>query len=251
MGKAEKRLIGAQALLADAAPPPRPRIRLPALGRRDGVPADWPADALTIVVADEGVVAALRARAAPADARQSLGGAGGSTSSTARCSISSPGGRRCAAANCCRSLLSPAALRTALAFLFISRGGPWPLEAIGQDRESGGGEAENKRNIAHHYDVSNAFYRLWLDEEMVYTCGYFHDWGDSLDEAQAQQARHGLPQAAPSARRNDARHRQRLGRARLPRRAQLRRQGSRRHAVARSRSPSRARRPSASASLAR
>ncbi|HEY3565689.1 MAG TPA: class I SAM-dependent methyltransferase, partial [Casimicrobiaceae bacterium] len=31
----------------------------------------------------------------------------------------------------------------------------------------------NRRNIAHHYDVSNAFYRMWLDRRMVYSCAYF------------------------------------------------------------------------------
>ena len=86
-----------------------------------------------------------------------------------------------------RGLLSLAALRHRLAFLFTPRGGPWPLEGTRQDRESDGSEAENKRNIAHHYDVSNAFYRLWLDDDMVYTCGYFHDWSDSLEQAQANK----------------------------------------------------------------
>src|SRR6478752_388785 len=38
----------------------------------------------------------------------------------------------------------------------------------------------NRSNIAHHYDVSNAFYRMWLDERMVYSCAYFRAPGDSL-----------------------------------------------------------------------
>lgn len=38
--------------------------------------------------------------------------------------------------------------------------------------------------IAYHYNVSNNFYRLWLDERMIYSCAYFHDVEDSLDEAQ-------------------------------------------------------------------
>jgi cyclopropane-fatty-acyl-phospholipid synthase len=42
----------------------------------------------------------------------------------------------------------------------------------------------NRRNIAHHYDVSNAFYRLWLDERMVYSCAYFASADDTLDAAQ-------------------------------------------------------------------
>ena len=39
-------------------------------------------------------------------------------------------------------------------------------------------------SIAHHYDVSNGFYRLWLDPEMVYSCAYFRDTKQSLVEAQ-------------------------------------------------------------------
>lgn len=43
----------------------------------------------------------------------------------------------------------------------------------------------NGRNsIAHHYDIGNGFYRLWLDPEMVYSCAYFSDEGQSLVEAQ-------------------------------------------------------------------
>lgn len=52
----------------------------------------------------------------------------------------------------------------------------------GQRRFRPGG---GKQEIAHHYDVSNAFYRLFLDERMVYTCAYFERPDMSLDEAQA------------------------------------------------------------------
>src|SRR5437588_4240619 len=48
----------------------------------------------------------------------------------------------------------------------------------------------NKTNIQHHYDVSNAFYRLWLDERMVYSCAYFKTDADTLDQAQAQKLDH-------------------------------------------------------------
>src|SRR6202162_5198141 len=41
----------------------------------------------------------------------------------------------------------------------------------------------NRANIQHHYDVSNAFYRLWLDERMVYSCAYFTSDSDTLDQA--------------------------------------------------------------------
>ena len=34
-------------------------------------------------------------------------------------------------------------------------------------------KTENRAAISFHYDVSNEFYRLWLDEERVYSCAYF------------------------------------------------------------------------------
>jgi cyclopropane-fatty-acyl-phospholipid synthase len=48
----------------------------------------------------------------------------------------------------------------------------------------------NRANIQHHYDVSNAFYRLFLDQRLVYSCAYFHTPEDSLDTAQAQKLDH-------------------------------------------------------------
>jgi cyclopropane-fatty-acyl-phospholipid synthase len=39
--------------------------------------------------------------------------------------------------------------------------------------------------IAYHYDVSNDFYRLFLDERMVYSCAYFHASDKDLESAQA------------------------------------------------------------------
>jgi cyclopropane-fatty-acyl-phospholipid synthase len=42
----------------------------------------------------------------------------------------------------------------------------------------------SSRNIQHHYDLSNDFYRLWLDGQMVYTCAYFPTPDASLGEAQ-------------------------------------------------------------------
>ncbi len=47
-----------------------------------------------------------------------------------------------------------------------------------------------RRNVAHHYDVSDAFYRIWLDERMVYSCAYFRHDGDTLDAAQFQKLDH-------------------------------------------------------------
>lgn len=44
--------------------------------------------------------------------------------------------------------------------------------------------SESRRNIHHHYDIGNDFYKLWLDEEMLYTCAYFPDEDSSLEDAQ-------------------------------------------------------------------
>ncbi|MFZ2653271.1 MAG: cyclopropane-fatty-acyl-phospholipid synthase family protein [Burkholderiaceae bacterium] len=41
-----------------------------------------------------------------------------------------------------------------------------------------------------HYDVSNEFYRLWLDEQMVYSCAYFESAQDSIDQAQRNKLDH-------------------------------------------------------------
>jgi cyclopropane-fatty-acyl-phospholipid synthase len=50
--------------------------------------------------------------------------------------------------------------------------------------------ARARDNIYHHYDLGNEFYRLWLDERMVYTCAYFPDPACSLEEAQVAKMEH-------------------------------------------------------------
>lgn len=44
--------------------------------------------------------------------------------------------------------------------------------------------------ISYHYDLSNDFYALWLDPQMVYSCGYFHTPEDGLAAAQTQKLDH-------------------------------------------------------------
>jgi cyclopropane-fatty-acyl-phospholipid synthase len=83
-----------------------------------------------------------------------------------------------------RTLDKRLALTTAAKFLFVSRGQPWPLENIRPDRPSKGSAAENKENISYHYDVSNEFYTLFLDPEMVYSSAYFTDWNNDIATAQ-------------------------------------------------------------------
>ena len=42
-------------------------------------------------------------------------------------------------------------------------------------------------SIQHHYDVSDAFYSLWLDESMTYSCGLWQTNDDSLSAAQTRK----------------------------------------------------------------
>lgn len=47
-----------------------------------------------------------------------------------------------------------------------------------------------QRNVAHHYDVGNDFYRLFLDEDLQYSCGYFRDLANSVEQAQLDKKTH-------------------------------------------------------------
>jgi len=49
---------------------------------------------------------------------------------------------------------------------------------------------ESRRNIHHHYDIGNDFYKLWLDERMVYTCAYFPRQSEKLEDAQTAKLDH-------------------------------------------------------------
>jgi cyclopropane-fatty-acyl-phospholipid synthase len=57
-------------------------------------------------------------------------------------------------------------------------------------RPSEGSQKRARENIHHHYDLGNEFYRLWLDERMVYTCAYYADPQMSLEEAQIAKMDH-------------------------------------------------------------
>ncbi len=47
-----------------------------------------------------------------------------------------------------------------------------------------------QRNVAHHYDLGDGLYDLFLDPERQYSCGYFETPEDSLEVAQIQKMRH-------------------------------------------------------------
>src|SRR4029077_11759492 len=148
------------------------------------VPADLPADALAFLIADEGAVAAMMRRPI-VDTFLNLW-------VTSRFDLRNGSFFDLAARRpktrtrtLMKSLDKRLALATAAKFLFVPRGGTWPLEAVRGDKaRSDGTEATNKKNVHYHYDLSNRFYELFLDPEMVYTCAYFRDGDNDLATAQ-------------------------------------------------------------------
>jgi cyclopropane-fatty-acyl-phospholipid synthase len=50
--------------------------------------------------------------------------------------------------------------------------------------------AASRDNVYHHYDIGNDFYRLWLDEQLAYTCAYFPSPDVSLEGAQVAKFDH-------------------------------------------------------------
>lgn len=63
-----------------------------------------------------------------------------------------------------------------------------PYETSGP-RLSGAPHSEDRdrQAVTYHYNVSNDFYRLWLDSRMVYSCAYFLRGDEELDTAQEQK----------------------------------------------------------------
>jgi cyclopropane-fatty-acyl-phospholipid synthase len=56
--------------------------------------------------------------------------------------------------------------------------------------EQRNGERRAKRNVAHHYDFDGRLYDLFLDADRQYSCAYFEQAGQSLDDAQLAKKRH-------------------------------------------------------------
>src|SRR5208337_291781 len=49
---------------------------------------------------------------------------------------------------------------------------------------------KSRDNIAYHYDLTSEFFSLFLDESLTYSCGYFKNEDDSLDQAQRNKYDH-------------------------------------------------------------
>jgi cyclopropane-fatty-acyl-phospholipid synthase len=48
----------------------------------------------------------------------------------------------------------------------------------------------SRANVAHHYDLSNDFYRQWLDDDMQYSCAYWPEGVTTLEQAQLAKKAH-------------------------------------------------------------
>ena len=149
------------------------------------VPADLPASAMRLVIARESVVAALVRRprldtVINAHVAGLLDLKNGTLFDLADQRPQGKLGRKL------KGVSRLGAIATAAQFLRAPADMPRPLDRPREGTGSRDGKpSSNKANIAYHYDVSNDFYRLFLDPEMVYTCAYFQpDWHDDLARAQ-------------------------------------------------------------------
>ncbi len=70
------------------------------------------------------------------------------------------------------------------ALSWIGRAGNRVRHALRRNTRTG-----SRRNIAAHYDLSNDFFRLWLDETMMYSCAVFESPEDDLRQAQVNKLR--------------------------------------------------------------
>lgn len=186
MSSDQKRLVALRRLLGEA----HERLQLK-LGFQlwDGslVPESWPADGLAIALRDPGVVAALLRKPKLdtllnlhiSDRLALLNG------SLFDLAAARPEGK---IARQIKTIPVAYVLDVVRRFIFAPGAAPAAVAHIkGDEIARDGAPATNKANIAYHYDVSNAFYRLFLDEEMVYTCAYFSEDHADLERAQREK----------------------------------------------------------------
>ncbi|WP_338692645.1 cyclopropane-fatty-acyl-phospholipid synthase family protein [Streptomyces sp. Q6] len=82
-------------------------------------------------------------------------------------------------------------VRAAAVAARLGAAGPPPAPPASQARLRGALHTKDRDRaaISHHYDLSNAFYRLLLDESMAYSCGYWAGEGPQFTAADAQRAK--------------------------------------------------------------
>ena len=84
-------------------------------------------------------------------------------------------------------------LKLAASYLLLGRSPHPRIRRPARGAASAGTEHSPERDrkaVSFHYDVSDEFFQLFLDREMLYSCGYFRDASDSLDVAQVAKMDH-------------------------------------------------------------
>ena len=66
----------------------------------------------------------------------------------------------------------------------------WRQQAIAAKLDQINFARRSRRNVAHHYDLSDRLYDLFLDADRQYSCAYFTDPANSLEAAQADKKAH-------------------------------------------------------------
>jgi cyclopropane-fatty-acyl-phospholipid synthase len=183
MTAAERRLNSLKSLLAHA----RERLQIDlgfALWDGSTIPHALAAGAFVLTIADEGTVAAM-IRRPKLDTLFNLFAAGRLELRNGTLFDLMAQRPRVRSKDFLKALDKKLALAAVAQFLLVSRGGPWPLEEIRGDKASRDGtETANRANIQYHYDLSDEFYALFLDPEMVYSCAHFTEPHDDLARAQ-------------------------------------------------------------------
>jgi cyclopropane-fatty-acyl-phospholipid synthase len=184
MTAAERRLNSLKSLLAHA----RERLQIDlgfALWDGSTIPHALAAGAFVLTIADEGTVAAM-IRRPKLDTLFNLFAAGRLELRNGTLFDLMAQRPRVRSKDFLKALDKKLALAAVAQFLLVSRGGPWPLEEIRGDKASRDGtETANRANIQYHYDLSDEFYALFLDPEMVYSCAHFTEPHDDLARGSA------------------------------------------------------------------
>lgn len=74
--------------------------------------------------------------------------------------------------------------------------GSYPLQKVLRSikmrfrkRQQSNRKGQAQQNVAHHYDLGNDFYKLFLDANMLYSCAYFREPSETLEQAQRNKLR--------------------------------------------------------------
>lgn len=65
----------------------------------------------------------------------------------------------------------------------------YDIKMITRSIQQANPKGKAQKNVSHHYDLGNDFYKLFLDKNMLYSCAYFRDPSDTLEQAQRNKLR--------------------------------------------------------------